>query len=322
MRWLGGNYELTPFSSQPIQGNAVQRLKNVRNRRSDALTQVGWEQLEVLLAAYYRGQGYAVDHCGTGATGNRFDGGIDLKLRKDDAYILVQCKHWNAKQVPHNDVHQLIGLMVNEGATGAILVTSGEFTRAAIEAAAKQGHVQLVDGDDLRDLLGPLPLPGTSASRPETPAYGRRIASTVGERLLSAAEDRIRHGGTPRRRGGGLVGTSVKAGLVALLLKFVFAFVMVLLLTATLQSVIKSILPSSPGAAGVSQSTPLKMRPAAGPVLQGEALQAAGRRERLQPNAGESQTAAYRRPTTAEMRERQRQADEAARIIEASTPEM
>ena len=75
-------------------------LKNVRNRRADALTKVGWDQLEVLLADYYRAQGYRVDHCGTGGTHARFDGGIDLKLRKDDAYVLVQCKHWNAKQVP------------------------------------------------------------------------------------------------------------------------------------------------------------------------------------------------------------------------------
>ena len=128
----------------------MQGLKNVRHRRTDALTQVRWDQLESLLAGYYREQGYTVDHCGTGATSSRFDGGIDLKLRKDDAYILVQCKHWNAKQVPHNAVHELMGLMVNEGATGVILVTSGEFTRAAIEAATRQGHVQLVDGDDLR----------------------------------------------------------------------------------------------------------------------------------------------------------------------------
>ena len=53
-------------------------LKNVRNRRTDALTQVGWEDLERMLAVYYRGQGYAVEHCGTAASGTRFDGGIDL----------------------------------------------------------------------------------------------------------------------------------------------------------------------------------------------------------------------------------------------------
>src|SRR5690606_13499031 len=135
------------------QGAELYGLKNVRNRRTDALARVAWDQLETMLAAYYRGQGYRVEHVGTGATTSRFDGGIDLKLRKDDAYVLVQCKHWNAQQVPHNEVHQLIGLMVNESATGAILVTSGEFTRAAIEAATRQGHVQLVDGDDLRAML-------------------------------------------------------------------------------------------------------------------------------------------------------------------------
>ena len=44
----------------------MQGLKNVRTRRTDALTQVGWDQLESLLAVYYRGQGYTVDkkRCG------------------------------------------------------------------------------------------------------------------------------------------------------------------------------------------------------------------------------------------------------------------
>ncbi|WP_051884243.1 MULTISPECIES: restriction endonuclease [Lysobacter] len=129
-------------------------LKNVRQRRDDALAKVGWEQLEALLAEHYRGQGFRVEHVGTAGTGARFDGGIDLKLHREDEYILVQCKHWNAKQVPHNAVHELLGLLVNEGATGAILVSSGEFTRAAIDAATRQGHVQLIDGDALRLMLG------------------------------------------------------------------------------------------------------------------------------------------------------------------------
>ena len=137
----------------------MQGLKNVRHRRTDALTQVRWDQLESLLAGYYREQGYTVDHCGTGATSSRFDGGIDLKLRKDEAYILVQCKHWNAKQVPHNAVHELMGLMVNEGATGAILVTSG--VGGAMVASADPRGVAM-DGGVPRDaiLLGPAPRRG------------------------------------------------------------------------------------------------------------------------------------------------------------------
>jgi restriction system protein len=161
-------------------------LKNVRQRRDDALTRVGWDQLELLLAAYYRGRGYAVEHVGTAGARSRYDGGIDLKLRRGDEYVVVQCKHWNAKQVPHNDVHQLLGVMLSEAATGAIFVTSGEFSAYAVESAARSGRVQLVDGEALRAMLGPLPLPpspqatavGSSHSRAEA------IASHVGERFL------------------------------------------------------------------------------------------------------------------------------------------
>jgi len=46
-------------------------LKNVRQRRDDALARVGWDQLELLLAAYCRGQGYAVEHVGTAGVGSR-----------------------------------------------------------------------------------------------------------------------------------------------------------------------------------------------------------------------------------------------------------
>ena len=165
-------------------------LKNVRNRRTDQLSRVGWDQLESLLAIYYRGKGYRVDHVGTGATSGRFDGGIDLKLHRGDEYIVVQCKHWNAKQVPHNDVHQLLGIMVNEGATGAILVSSGEFTAYARESAAKQGKVQLIDGDALREMIGPLPEP--TAAESVVGDRAKVFATHVGDRLLSAAEDRIR----------------------------------------------------------------------------------------------------------------------------------
>lgn len=122
-------------------------------RHHDALSKISWEAFERLIADHYRDEGFDVDHCGTGGSQSRYDGGIDLKLRKGDEYILVQCKHTNAFKITHNDVHQLLGIMVNQGATGAIVVTSGEFTRAALEAGTKQGHVRLIDGVELRELL-------------------------------------------------------------------------------------------------------------------------------------------------------------------------
>lgn len=147
-------------------------LKRVKNRHQDALARVSWERMESLLAVYYAAHGYTVEHVGTGKSGTRFDGGIDLKLRRDDEYVLVQVKHWNAYKVPHNDVNQLMGLRWNEGATGAILITSGEFTHAAIEAAKRQGNVELIDGVQLREMIGPFAefSDGVAAPAPEPDA--------------------------------------------------------------------------------------------------------------------------------------------------------
>ena len=130
--------------------------KKVSQRYSDALTQISWQHFERLLATYYAGQGYRVEHVGTGASGMHFDGGIDLKLYRDDQYLIVQCKHWNVLQVTHNPVHELLGVMLTQHATGAIVITSGEFTRAAKEAAAKESRVTLIDGAALREMLGPI----------------------------------------------------------------------------------------------------------------------------------------------------------------------
>lgn len=133
------------------------RWKPVRSRWSDTLTQVRWDDFERRVAEYYRGQGYRVDHSGTGASHAMADGGIDLKLYRDGEYTVVQCKHWNAGQVPHNAVHELIGVMHTEGAQRAILITSGEFTDHAMRSAAKFMPIQLIGGSDIRAMLGPIP---------------------------------------------------------------------------------------------------------------------------------------------------------------------
>ena len=50
-------------------------LKRVKNRREDGVSAIPWDRLEALLAEYYAGQGYHVEHVGTGGTAKRFDGG-------------------------------------------------------------------------------------------------------------------------------------------------------------------------------------------------------------------------------------------------------
>ncbi len=164
------------------------RLKPVSHRHGDALSRVDWREFEELLARHYRSQGYQVEHVGTGATGLTFDGGIDLKLRREGSYILVQCKRWTAMKVPHNAVHELLGIMVNQGATGAILITSGEFTKAAIEAGARQRNFQLIDGHELRAMLGPVPdsvLDSLARLRGPATKLAGRAASDLGRAVVA-----------------------------------------------------------------------------------------------------------------------------------------
>jgi restriction system protein len=132
----------------------MSRLKDVKRRWDDAFAQAHWADVERMLADHYRDEGWQVEHCGTGGSGVCFDGGIDLKLRRHGRYVVVQCKHWNVKQVPHNAVHELLGVMHTEGAAGAIIVTSGEFTPAALRAAARAPAIELIDGVGARAMLG------------------------------------------------------------------------------------------------------------------------------------------------------------------------
>lgn len=279
-------------------------LKPVGHRYDDALSRLRWEQLESLMAAYYRGQGYEVEHVGTAATGLRFDGGIDLKLRRDDAYVLVQCKHWNAKQVTHNAVHELLGIMVNEAATGAILVCSGEFTRAAREAAERQGHVQLIDGKALRPMLAPM-LEAADILAARAPS-GNGWADASAMALAGAPSQRMQ---SRRPPGNSLRQSNAGWWIVALVGTLVFVLLVRLLLGRTAWSAGSSPASPEPHATGVS--APIESVAETVPVVAEPPAEAPG-----------PPTHTVRPPTEAELRESQRKADEAMKVIEDSTPEI
>lgn len=279
--------------------------KRVSERRYDALTRVGWDQLELRLATWYRGQGYEVEQTGTAASGSKYDGGIDLKLRRPGEYVLVQVKHWNAYKVPHNDVHQLLGLMVNEGATRAILITSGEFTKAAIEAATRHGHVRLIDGDELRAMLGPLPEPMATGDQPMSrvrQAVGEYVP-VVGARLLRATEDRIRGGRGMKR---------VQQSLAAVLLLKLGSFALFVWFVVSMANHFTHQLTRLTRPHVVVQ--PATSPPVLTPPMSGRVPVTAAPAPAPHP--------AYHEPTAAEVREMQKKADEAMKVIKDSTPEM
>lgn len=113
----------------------------------ETIRNLHWREFEQLLADAFRRQGYSVRDTGPGA-----DGGIDLILSKNGDTILVQAKQWKAWKVGVKVVRELFGIQVAQGASAAILVTSGRFTEEAQQFASENG-VTLMDGETLARMI-------------------------------------------------------------------------------------------------------------------------------------------------------------------------
>jgi restriction system protein len=150
---------------------------------ADALNGITWQEFEILVGESFRLQGYQV----TGNGGGGADGGIDLVLRKGSEKFLVQCKQWKAFSVGVAIVRELYGVMAAHGAAGGFVVTSGQFTKDAVEFA-KGRNVELIDGARLqpmiksavaaRDAGGKATRP-TTESTPARPTASPSPAATV-----------------------------------------------------------------------------------------------------------------------------------------------
>jgi restriction system protein len=288
-------------------------------RWDDSLSRMDPLKFEALVADYYRGQGYRVVECGTGGTKSRFDGGIDLKLYRDDEYIVVQCKRYTNSVVKHNDVHQLLGIMHTEGATRAIFINSGEYSRHALQKLQGIPNFQMIDGVQLREMMGPQ-LGDIEEPAPMDDPYREIIHGSRVEkqrRLAAHAADRL----TDRS----ITYTGAKASRrdsldLDLLLKVVAAVIVLWML----HHWNKSPEPQSRSRASLQQdSTKL-------PVSTNEVVPAVqthappvDQRAPIHQDEGRLPQVLPRQPTTkAELREWQRKADESMEILKETTPEM
>ncbi len=147
---------ISPFRSAR-KGRILDRQSGIESIRS-----LPWKQFEELLGEAYRRQSFAVfENPRKGA-----DGGIDLTIKRGSETYLVQCKNWKTYKVGVKVVREMLGLVTAHGATGAVVVTSGVFTREAIDFAATQ-RIELVGGTELVRMIGAVQAsPAISASGP------------------------------------------------------------------------------------------------------------------------------------------------------------
>jgi|WetSurMetagenome_2_1015567.scaffolds.fasta_scaffold282661_2 restriction system protein len=110
----------------------------------DTVRNLSWKEFEELVGEAYRRQGYTVfENTGAGP-----DGWVDLRLKKNNELVLVQCKQWRNIKVGVDRIRELYGIQVSENADRSILMTSGFFTRVALNFAANK-PIDLIDGSQL-----------------------------------------------------------------------------------------------------------------------------------------------------------------------------
>jgi restriction system protein len=130
-----------------------------------AVAEMSWQDFELLIGEAFRLQGFTVVERG----GAGPDGGIDLLLKRDGEKFLVQCKHWRSLKVGVSVAREMFGLIAAEGASGAFIVTGGEFTAEA-KAFAQGRNLQLIDGKKLSGLLQQAKTNKRASSAPKPPA--------------------------------------------------------------------------------------------------------------------------------------------------------
>ena len=134
-------------------GALFSRIRNFKRKKlydkisqtlsQDSLKNMSWRDFEFLVGEYFRRWQFSVEETRAGA-----DGGVDLIARKEEEEYFIQCEHWQAGRVDLKGLRELLGVTVEAGATGGIVVTPGEF-RKDVVAFAKANNIALLDGREL-----------------------------------------------------------------------------------------------------------------------------------------------------------------------------
>lgn len=170
--------------------NRKKRRKLYDDTRSNATTnpldKMSWHDFELLVGEHFRRQGFKVQETSGGP-----DGGVDLILEKNGAKYFVQCKQWKAYKVGVKIVRELLGVMISEGATGGFVITSGQFTKDALQFA-QENNITLIDGRELHHIISSGSLPKTGVEKkagPICPKCGSSMILRVAKKGKKAGEE-------------------------------------------------------------------------------------------------------------------------------------
>ena len=117
----------------------------------EVLRQIEWRRFEAVCEALMGQAGFQTQSQSHGA-----DGGVDIWLHSRHAQgpvALVKCRHWLRKPVGVRELREFHGLMTLHQLQRGTYITSGRYTREALEFAHAQ-RINLLDGPSLLALIG------------------------------------------------------------------------------------------------------------------------------------------------------------------------
>ena len=107
-----------------------------------------WRDFECLVGSMFRADGFTVGEPGRDGA----DGGVDLRLTKVGQTTIVQCKRWRTYKIGVSPIRELYGVLMAEKADRAVFITSGGYTREALDFA-RDKPIDLIDGAQLATML-------------------------------------------------------------------------------------------------------------------------------------------------------------------------
>lgn len=141
---------ITDMDSCPDLVNLVKIDSHPRVRKARLrswLNSLTWRQFEYETARLFISMGYDAMVCkGTN------DDGVDVYAKRNDDYVVIQCKHWRSTSVGKTIVQAIRAKATEENAAHAAVVTSGQFEPGAAKWAIRN-DVDIIDGDRFIELV-------------------------------------------------------------------------------------------------------------------------------------------------------------------------
>ena len=143
------NSETNP--SRPTPAPVGSKVPGKQTQWSPAVfAAIEWRRFEAVCEKLFAQAGFETRSQSHGA-----DGGVDIWLYRRNAegpVAVVQCKHWQGKQVGVRELREFFGVMTAKGLKRGTYATTSTYTSDA-QQFAKDNHINTLDASDLLSMI-------------------------------------------------------------------------------------------------------------------------------------------------------------------------